>query len=82
MAETADGRDLNDELATEGTPTWGQVEEMRRRRRGSHVEVVRGLLGHAAGGVGSRGAGVGLLLPEEGLDVAAPHGSDLSRSEF
>uniref|UniRef100_A0A0A9A170 Secreted protein n=1 Tax=Arundo donax TaxID=35708 RepID=A0A0A9A170_ARUDO len=37
--------------------------------------VVRRLLGDAAGGLGG-GAGVRLLLPEEGLHVGAPrHGS-------
>lgn len=32
--------------------------------------VVRRLLGEAAGGLGGRRTGVGLLLPEEGLESA------------
>lgn len=37
--------------------------------------VLHRLLGNAVGGVACPRPGVGLLLPEEGLDVAAHHGS-------
>lgn len=53
---------------------WCRVEELRPRLL-LVVVVVHRLLGDAAAGLACHPAGMGLLLPEEGLDVAAHRGS-------